>query len=247
MNKYQRGDRIIKVKTCQQCGTLYKSSNEKFCSRDCLVAHNNSYSICLECGNEIKVPNAVNGKMKFCNKECYMKHKIKRIHGTCLNCGKDIKTYKDRPVKFCSYKCHGLFKRQNKIPDYNGIPVHIGKGGVARININGRTKTLARVIVEQSTGITLKPKNHVHHIDGNPLNNDKTNLIVLESNKEHKALHARMRIRDAGGNWRIDKICSFCKKPKPKHEFVNNHVCKECRPIRYQNYKENLQCQISPA
>ncbi len=49
-----------------------------------------------------------------------------------------------------------------------------------------------RQLVEAALGITLDPSQHVHHKDGNSMNNDLTNLQVL-SKTEHHRLHAHAR------------------------------------------------------
>jgi len=49
---------------------------------------------------------------------------------------------------------------------------------------------LHRLIAEQQQGRYLKPDEDVHHIDGNPFNNDPDNLQVM-SRAEHTRLHAK--------------------------------------------------------
>ena len=50
-----------------------------------------------------------------------------------------------------------------------------------------------RVIAEQMLGRKLKKGEIVHHIDGNKMNNDSKNLMVLKSQAEHARLHIKNR------------------------------------------------------
>ena len=52
-----------------------------------------------------------------------------------------------------------------------------------------------RIVAEQTIGRPLTPKEHVHHIDGNTLNNEPTNLVVL-SKTDHKLIHAILHVVD---------------------------------------------------
>lgn len=51
----------------------------------------------------------------------------------------------------------------------------------------------------------------VHHVDNNPRNNEKTNLVVCPSEVYHRLIHQRTDAINACGNpaWRK---CTICKK-----------------------------------
>lgn len=49
-----------------------------------------------------------------------------------------------------------------------------------------------RHVMQEAVGRSLESWEHVHHMDGNGLNNDPSNLILL-TNSEHQKLHAAMR------------------------------------------------------
>jgi hypothetical protein len=51
-----------------------------------------------------------------------------------------------------------------------------------------------RKIAEKGLGRKLKPKEIVHHKDGDPINNDPENLEVLQSQSEHSEIHAKLKI-----------------------------------------------------
>ena len=73
-------------------------------------------------------------------------------------------------------------------------------------------------MAERAIGRKLPPGAHVHHVDGNHLNNAPGNLVVCPSGGYHMLLHARTRALDACGNpnWRPCKMCGAYGPPKPK-------------------------------
>jgi len=69
--------------------------------------------------------------------------------------------------------------------------------GVSYEKFYGRHKH--RLVAELMLGRPLKPKEVVHHIDGNKRNNDPKNLMVFSSQAEHARWHG---IHDRGGDAR---------------------------------------------
>jgi len=67
------------------------------------------------------------------------------------------------------------------------------------------------LIVESVIGKYLSRMAIVHHNDGNPLNNQKNNLVICESDTYHKLLHERIRALIACGYASWFK-CRFCKQ-----------------------------------
>jgi len=51
--------------------------------------------------------------------------------------------------------------------------------------INGRYVAEHRLVMEQKLGRHLTRKEVVHHIDGDPLNNDLSNLVLFRTNGDH--------------------------------------------------------------
>jgi hypothetical protein len=64
--------------------------------------------------------------------------------------------------------------------------------------------------------------------------------VICPGEGYHKLIHCRMRVRSAGGNPNTDKLCSLCKKAKPRTEFYRNkaqwdgysHRCIECHQVQ---------------
>jgi hypothetical protein len=63
------------------------------------------------------------------------------------------------------------------------------EGGYRYIYADGVKIASHRHIVEQREGRRLSSNEVVHHVDGNPMNNDPDNLVVL-TRAEHQRLHA---------------------------------------------------------
>lgn len=74
-------------------------------------------------------------------------------------------------------------------------------------------------VAEKALGKKLPKKAIVHHVDGNPLNNKPTNLVVCPSQAYHLLLHARQRIMDAGGDPNTQKVCKSCRVLLNKNLF----------------------------
>ena len=69
------------------------------------------------------------------------------------------------------------------------------------IRRDGKKVRAHRWIMEQKLGRKLAPNEHVHHIDGNPLNNDLSNLEMLSAN-QHLRMHKQI--------YSDEKICVLC-------------------------------------
>lgn len=59
---------------------------------------------------------------------------------------------------------------------------------------------LHRVLMEQHIGRKLLPDEHMHHIDGDPLNNSISNLAIT-NRSEHLKTHVQGRPRDENGRF----------------------------------------------
>lgn len=158
---------------------------------------------CLYCLCEFK-PN--NELQIYCGKKCAsistlnklrQQKKFKKRTGKYLDCAickkqfyaplNRLNKYK---VRFCSKSCTGT-DRLNQLwadPDFTrnklialNIPHHTYK----TLYINGRQVREHRYIMEQFLGRKLLKNEHVHHKDGNGLNNDINNLELL-TNSEHQ-------------------------------------------------------------
>ena len=94
--------------------------------------------------------------------------------------------------------------------------------------------TLHRQRAAAALGRPLPASAEVHHPD-----EDKTNrgarLVICQDKAYHMLLHARMRVREAGGNPNTDKVCACCRQPKPFADYSPangqyQNVAGYCRP-----------------
>ena len=69
---------------------------------------------------------------------------------------------------------------------------------------SGKTASVSypRLIMQETLGRELKPYEEIHHIDGNPLNNDVNNLTII-NNGEHQRIHMQKYIDK-------EMICPIC-------------------------------------
>lgn len=72
----------------------------------------------------------------------------------------------------------------------NGDSIYHGKDGRLRVYVYETKKTVSypKYLMEKELGRALLPGEDVHHKDGDPLNNDTSNLVV-KSHSEHTADH----------------------------------------------------------
>lgn len=142
----------------------------------------------------------------YCCRPCQVSHlrntgkiKNKQKKGairSCLVCGQDfyIPQYRKDTAKYCSHRCIALAHPENTLKARNASPIMTrskatkGENGCKNyktITVNGKSIREHRWIMEQHLGRKLETWEHVHHIDGNHLNNSIDNLEVL-SNAEHQ-------------------------------------------------------------
>jgi len=109
--------------------------------------------------------------------------------------------------------------------------------GYRRIYHNGRQQMEHRVVWENHNG-AIPDGYQVHHIDGNKLNNDISNLELVNP-KEHKDKHS-------GVEWingERYKTCKRCGEQKHQDEYYFTKEgwilseCKSCRVRRSVEYK----------
>lgn len=66
-------------------------------------------------------------------------------------------------------------------------------------------------VAERTIGRSLPEGAHVHHVDGNRLNNEPSNLVVCPDARYHNLLHYRQRALEATGDANA-VYCRYCKQ-----------------------------------
>ena len=106
------------------------------------------------------------------------------------------------------------------------------------------------LVAERALGHRLPPRSHVHHVDGNGMNNEPSNLVICQDAAYHFLLHIRTRTVRAGGNPNTEQQCSTCGEVKPFSGFSRDaksqalHLKARCRDcanvIRRKAYQAKL-------
>jgi len=103
---------------------------------------------------------------------------------------------------------------------------------------DGRLLMQHRVRAETALGHSLPAGAEVHHPDEDS-NNPTARLVICPDRAYHGLLHARMRIKKAGGNPNTQAICARCQQLRFLTEFNRNRsrsdgrdsICKPCWPV----------------
>lgn len=141
----------------------------------------------------------------------------------CIGCDKKV-----HALGLCRkhYDRQRLYGRTNLMRRENGSGTY-NKQGYHVIN-NGTPKTVHRIIAENVLGKELPKNVEIHHIDGNKINNELSNLVICPSREYHMLLHRRERALNACGNpdWRK---CCYCGK----YDDPNNLKIYKTSPPRH--------------
>ena len=180
---------------CQQCGKEFEVkaslANQRFCSRKCQFAGKKEVVVCEQCGESFEAYKKA--KRRFCSKSCAITAKNLTDQNPCYQ--RDISGEKNpmygKGLKGEENGMYGRTREQN--PAF--------KGG-RKVRPDGYIMILApddhparsnpypyvlehRLIMEQHLGRYLTEEEVVHHVDGNPSNNDIENLRLFANQSDH--------------------------------------------------------------
>lgn len=119
----------------------------------------------------------------FCSHKCHGAFTTAHRTFSCIQCGTDFLRSGDRVragrTKFCSHVCYSA---------HNAVGGYLNTNGYRVVYSGGKRTLEHRLVAQESIGRDIAPNEHVHHIDGNKLNNTPENLVVL-SPAQHMAEH----------------------------------------------------------
>ncbi len=90
-----------------------------------------------------------------------------------------------------------------------------------RTGIGSEVQTVHRTRAEHAIGRSLPLGAVVHHADGS--RNENAPLVICQDAAYHNFLHARMRVKTAGGDPNTQRICFQCHRCLPFSSFGASH------------------------
>lgn len=193
--------KVICVKSCDNCGKPVEIRHKKrltykhiFCSKKCE-------------GEYVKSHNELNATCPVCGKKFHLKPymlKDGQVHCCSMNCNKE---YRRRKMSGSGNHQYGLKGPKNAtfktgvVMASNGYRKIYAPGNPFRDSddyvLEHRLVAEKYLLTEENSVEIdgkryLKPEYVVHHIDGNRLNNDVSNLMVL-TRSEHTKLHFKIK------------------------------------------------------
>ncbi|KKK92831.1 hypothetical protein LCGC14_2699000 [marine sediment metagenome] len=133
----------------------------------------------------------------------------------------------------CSTHYQRLWRRGNL--EVSNRPEGTGTIGQGYLNftINGRRISEHRLVVERFLGRRLSPKEYIHHINGDTLDNRIENLRIVTA-KTHRSHHNYLGYYTFRGSSATHRYCPRCKTIKPNSDFSKRNerrragYCKVC-------------------
>ena len=115
-----------------------------------------------------------------------------------------------------------------------------------RENHTGTNTRVAQAVVETALGKSIPDGAEIHHVDGNPANNENTNLVLCNDRSYHKILHARTKALMVSGNADL-KRCWVCKEYDYEYNLTKQgrgYAHRECIRAYSRNRPEKKICWI---
>ncbi len=152
--------------------------------------------VCPHCGARFDVVPSYR-LQRFCSKSCGSKHswaaKRKHRERVCQQCGRDFMAPRwNHDQKFCSRQCFGRYNSGPQNPFYKD-----GSDPYPSRRVGGVPVADHRRVMSEHIGRALRPKEVVHHINGDTRDNRIENLRLFRNHSEHRTDHIE-KAREAG-------------------------------------------------
>lgn len=123
--------------------------------------------------------------------------------------------------------------------------------GYLRYTNTGNRRMAHREIVENILGFKLPKEAIVHHVDGNRMNNEPTNLVVCPSSAYHTLIHRRQDALEKTGNANF-RACEKCTEyDDPKNMVLSKsgqryyHPLGVCKSVRLSKNKTHSSLSLA--
>ncbi len=171
--------RTGETRSCVECSTDFyvkPGSEQVTCSVTCgnrYKTRNRVTKLCEACGAEMNLPVSLADR-RFCSATC-SGHEDTRVAMTCEWCESE---YLGRPQdgrRFCSRPCFYAWQTDN-------AQGHVNENGYRLIpDGEGGYRPEHRIVIERILGRRLTSSETVHHLDGDKLHNEPSNLALMIS------------------------------------------------------------------
>lgn len=157
-------------------------------------------SQCPSCGNNAGIDKR--GRIRICcSMECVIKHSANTRslkEKTCIGCGNVYLPKFTSKQKYCTMNCKAKLMWESgkcKVPlkiavknlvNFKKTKTHIESNPRKRIYRDGKCYYEHRLIMEEFLKRPLLPKEHIHHINGNPKDNRIENLMIVSPSEHGK-------------------------------------------------------------
>lgn len=123
---------------------------------------------------------------------------------------------------------------------------YICREGYHHVSFGGVEKPEHVRICEKAIGKPLPSGAVVHHVDGNRLNNDPSNLIICQDAAYHNLLHARTRAMAAAGSASARVCCRCGKYDSPQNLVISGKQAyhRECNRIHAKKMREKKNAEL---
>lgn len=144
-------------------------------------------------------------KMGLTAKELASERSILHYQHTCPNCKKEfVRDSNSKKITFCSSPCFGEYTYKNgDLDDSPRVSATNRRFPIKKYKyVYTREKTKAgnqknqlehRLVMEKHLGRKLETSEHVHHINGNGLDNRLENLEVISASKHSRDSHKKIQ------------------------------------------------------